>query len=483
MAEIVKRAKKDGTATYTIRAFTGELNGKKVRSTKTVTPPPGLTEKKLKKWLQDEANAFETEAKEGKLITSNMTVSELLELFMKEHGQRSLKDRTTYDYEGLCPRINAALGHLKVKNVKPAHLMAFYNNLTEEGVRLDSSYTASKALLDKLPKGKRKAVREQSGVSERTFASLCGGSAVSRKTALAVADAAGIPFSKAFNEHTKNDGKLSGSTQQHYSRLLSSVFQRAVFWGIIPSNPCDRCEDPKAAPAEIRTLTEDEAAKLLKALESAPPMLSTVVQLALMTGCRRAELAGLRWSDIDLDNGVIAINRNLQVIPKKGVVFTTPKSRKGHRYLRIGANCVQLLRDWQRVQKAQRFQMGDKWVQTVQIENGKTVKNDLVFTRWNGEPIDPHTFTTQFSDFVKANGLPSVHFHSLRHTCATLLIAGYTPITEVSKRLGHAQTSTTLNIYADAVASADAKAAKDLEDIFSRLKEQEEDEEPMLYHA
>ena len=281
----------------------------------------------------------------------------------------------------------------------------------------------------------------------------------------------------------KNDGKLSGSTQQHYSRLLSSVFQHAVFWGIIPANPCDRCEKPKAEQAEIQTLTEEEAAMLLKALENAPPMLSTVVQLALMTGCRRTELAGLRWSDIDLDSGVVAINRNLQVIPKKGAVFTTPKSKKGHRYIRIGANCVQLLKDWQRVQKAQRFQIGNQWAQTVQIEGGKTVKNDLVFTRWNGEPIDPHTFTTAFSNFVAANGLPSVHFHSLRHTCATLLIAGYTPITEVSKRLGHAQTSTTLNIYADAVASADAKAASDLENIFGRLKEQNQTEESMQYHA
>lgn len=483
MAEIQKRTKKDGTTTYTLRVCTGELNGKKVRVTKTVTPPPGLTEKKLKKWIDDEASKFEKEAKEGTLITTDMTVAELLELFMKEHSERSLKDRTTYDYEGLCSRIVAALGHLKVKNVKPAHLMAFYKNLAEDGVRLDSSYTAAKALLDKLPKGGRKAIRERSGVSERTFASLCNGSAVSRKTALAVADAAGVPFSKAFNEHMKNDGKLSGSTQQHYSRLLSSVFQRAVFWGIIPANPCDRCEKPKAEQAEIQTLTEEEAAMLLKALENAPPMLSTVVQLALMTGCRRTELAGLRWSDIDLDSGVVAINRNLQVIPKKGAVFTTPKSKKGHRYIRIGANCVQLLKDWQRVQKAQRFQIGNQWAQTVQIEGGKTVKNDLVFTRWNGEPIDPHTFTTAFSNFVAANGLPSVHFHSLRHTCATLLIAGYTPITEVSKRLGHAQTSTTLNIYADAVASADAKAASDLENIFGRLKEQNQTEKSMQYHA
>ena len=111
------------------------------------------------------------------------------------------------------------------------------------------------------------------------------------------------------------------------------------------------------------------------------------------------------------------------------------------------------------------------------------MRNDMIFTRWNGEPIDPHTFTTQFSDFVKANGLPSVHFHSLRHTCATLLIAGHTPIPEVSHRLGHSQISTTLNIYTDVIESADAKAASDLENIFGRLKEQNQTDEPIKYHA
>lgn len=74
MAEIQKRTKKDGTTTYTIRVLTGELNGAKVRTTRTVTPPAGLTEKKLQKWLQDEVNRFEDEAKGGDLATSNMTV-------------------------------------------------------------------------------------------------------------------------------------------------------------------------------------------------------------------------------------------------------------------------------------------------------------------------------------------------------------------------------------------------------------------------
>ena len=99
MAEIQKRVKKDGTTNYTLRVCTGELNGKKVRATRTVTPPPGLTEKKLKKWIDDEASKFEDEAKGGKLLLSNMTVAELLDKFMEEYGKRNLKPRTLYDYQ------------------------------------------------------------------------------------------------------------------------------------------------------------------------------------------------------------------------------------------------------------------------------------------------------------------------------------------------------------------------------------------------
>ena len=470
MAEIQKRTKKDGEVTYTIRVCTGELNGKKVRVTKTVTPPPGLTEKKLKKWIDDEASKFEKEAKEGTLITTDMTVAELLELFMKEHSERSLKDRTTYDYEGLCSRIVAALGHLKVKNVKPAHLMAFYKNLAEDGVRLDSSYTAAKALLDKLPKGGRKAIRERSGVSERTFASLCNGSAVSRKTALAVADAAGMPLSRAFIEHSKAGGRLNGNTVQHYHRMLSSVFTKAVQWGLVAENPCKRAEAPKAQEVDVRALEEKDVVRLLEALQDAPTQYSVITQLALLTGARRGEICALRWSDIDMGAGTISIERTLQRIPGKGTVFNPPKTKRSRRCVKVGPDCVQLLQEYRQHQKAERFKIGSEWVRRVEIE-GKRVENDLLFTKWNGAPMDPDDVTTWFGRFLAAHNLPAVHFHSLRHTNASLLIAAHVPVTTVSGRLGHAKTSTTTDIYAGFIRSADAAAAEALTGVFDRIRE------------
>ena len=85
---------------------------------------------------------------------------------------------------------------MKVNQIRPAHLMAFYANLSEDGVRQDSTYTATAALLKLLPKGQRARIRETAGVGEETMRGLCSGKPVSRKTAEKVADAAGLPCPK-----------------------------------------------------------------------------------------------------------------------------------------------------------------------------------------------------------------------------------------------------------------------------------------------
>jgi len=94
----------------------------------------------------------------------------------------------------------------------------------------------------------------------------------------------------------------------------------------------------------------------------------------------------------------------------------------------------------------------------------------MLFTKWNGEPMDPDIISSWFPKFLEAHDLPDVNFHSLRHSNASILIAAHVPITTVSGRLGHAQTSTTLNYYASAIQSADAAAADALEGVI-RIRE------------
>ena len=156
MAKITKRMKKDGSCSYCIRVSNGyDRRGRQVMVNRMFTPSPGMTGKKLEKELQRQADAFEQEVHAGVLLDASMKVDDLIERWFTEYAEKKLKPKTVYNYRRLVPRISAGLGQLKVCQVKPAHLMAFYSNLEEQGVREDSTYTATPALLERLPHGKR----------------------------------------------------------------------------------------------------------------------------------------------------------------------------------------------------------------------------------------------------------------------------------------------------------------------------------------
>lgn len=466
MAQVTRREKKDGTVSYTIRVYSDRTQSDKVITRcKTVVPPPGMSGKKIEKWVQERAMLFEQQVTNGMVLDSDMLLDDLIDRWFEEYANKQLKAKTLYDYRRMRGRISAGLGHLKVSKIKPAHVMAFYNNLEEKGVRRDSTYTATKALLKLLPRGTRGELAKQAGIGQDTMRMVYAGKNVSRKTAEKVSAAVGLTFSKAFVEHTKKDGKLNNNSVIRYQAMLSSIFKKGVQWGLINENPCSRAEHPKAEEIDVRVLTEEEIPKLLDALSDAPPQYSVITQLALLTGARRGEICGLRWSDIDFEKGTLSIKRTVQFIPGEGIVFTSPKTKRFRRCIRIGADCLELLKEYRQHQIQERLRIGSRWARKVTIENGKVVDNDMLFTRWNGEPLDPETVSTWFPRFLEEHGLPAVHFHSLRHTNASLLIAAHVPITTVSGRLGHAQTSTTLNFYASAIQSADAAAADALEGV------------------
>ena len=351
----------------------------------------------------------------GLVLDSDMLLDDLIDRWFEEYANKQLKAKTLYDYRRMRGRISAGLGHLKVSKIKPAHVMAFYNNLEERGVRRDSTYTATKALLNLLPRGTRGELAKKAGIGQDTMRMVYAGKSVSRKTAEKVSAAVGLAFSKAFVEHTKKDGKLNNNSVIRYQAMLSSIFKKGVQWGLINENPCSRAEHPKAEEIDVRVLTEEEIPKLLDALLDAPPQYSVITQLALLLGARRGEICALRWSDIDFEKGTLSIKRTVQSIPGICLVFNAPKTRRGKRCLRIGADCVELLQEYRRYQKVERFRIGSVWVRKVTLENGKVVDNDMLFTKWNGEPMDPDIISSWFPKFLEAHDLPSIHFHSLRH--------------------------------------------------------------------
>jgi hypothetical protein len=161
MAKIIKRTKRDGSCSYCLRVSNGyDREGRQVLVNRTYTPPPGLTGRKLERELQRQAVEFEQEVRNGLNLDTDMKLDDLLDRWFEQYIDKKCKPKTASEYRYLRPRISAALGHLKVSQIKPSHLMLFYNDLETAGARKDSTYTATAALLKLLPKGQRARIRE-----------------------------------------------------------------------------------------------------------------------------------------------------------------------------------------------------------------------------------------------------------------------------------------------------------------------------------
>lgn len=152
------------------------------------------------------------------------------------------------------------------------------------------------------------------------------------------------------------------------------------------------------------------------------------------------------------------VRRTSQYLPDMGVFEDDTKNRTSNRIIKIPQTAVNDLKQYRKHQLEMRLKVGDRWQKT-----------DRIFTTEFGAPLHPDTLSSWFSSFVKAHSdiLPPISLHSLRHTNATLMIASGVPITTVSKRLGHADTTTTGRIYALAIRSADEAASETLDNLLT----------------
>ena len=439
-----------------------DITGRQIRKTMTYKPEPGLTDKQINKEVQRQAVLFEERCLKGQVLDENMRFSEFAALWFTDR-KNSLRPRTYARYESMLPRINAAIGHIKLCRLQPPHLRAFYANLAEGGVRQDTKYKCKLSVDDYLKEHQltTAALCRRSGISNTTMISIRKGNNVNQTNAEKLAQALSMPLSEVFEPVGGADKALSGTTIQHYHRLISAILHTAVEWGVLFSNPCDRTESPKAETKEAKYIDETQAAALMKALENADEMHRAIIRLLLFTGMRRGEILGLRWSDVDFDKGTLKICRTLQFLPDRGIYVDKTKNKSSEREIRLPQIAVNDLRAHKVAQLEYRLSVGSHWLGTV----------DYIFTNDEGNPMKPDSVSSWFSKFVKdKTDLPPITLHSLRHTNATLQLAAGVPITTVSKRLGHSNTATTGRIYAHAIQSVDDTAAEKLDDVFTGKK-------------
>ncbi len=399
----------------------------------------------------------------------NTRLKEFTDLFLKEYAYPTLKAKTAFGYEQLMEVINRALGHIKLKDLKPGHIASFYANLQEAGMRSTELATINIDFAKWLKENRTTmaAMAEKTGVSLWVMKKLKSKEKVAKECAVKVAEGMGLEPKELFT-FQKDMTPLKAGTIHTYHRVLSAVLFRAVKWGYIKSNPAARADLPSIANRKAAYLDEPDARRLLELLREEPIKWRAIMTFDLLSGLRRGELAGLRWQDVDFDNQTIMISQTSNYLPGKGVYVDTPKTATSNRPLRLSRSAFLLLLEYKQWQDAQREKLGDAWED----------KDSRVFTADNGAPMFPDSITQWFTKFVKRTGLPKVTVHSLRHTYASLMIADGTPLVVVSHQLGHAQTSTTANIYAHVIASAEAKAAQTFDKFNDIVAPEEKPTEP-----
>ena len=225
-----------------------DINGKQIRRRMTYTPDEKMTAKQIEKEVQRQAVLFEEQCNNGTVGTDGrMKLADFVPIYLENAKHRL----SPVVYEKYCHMLDICiipmLGHLKLKDIKPIHIQRFVNALEERTTHFDGK-----------------------------------------------------------------EGKLTPSTVRRYYTMVQSVLHSAYKLQLIGVNPADsdRITLPKVEEQTTDIFTQEELGVMLDKLEAEPLQFKVLIHLALNTGCRRGELVGLKWSDIDFTTGIVTVSRS-----------------------------------------------------------------------------------------------------------------------------------------------------------------------------
>lgn len=427
MASIRKRGNN-----YQVTVSNGrDSQGKQIIETATFVPDPEKTAKQNQKALEKFVFEFEEKVKSGKYLNGEkLTFQEFTEIWMKDYAEKQLEKTTVQTYKHLLRlHIIPEIGHLKLSKIQPVHLNRLYDKMASE-----------------------------------------------RKDGRA--------------------GGYSAKTIKHIHNVISCIYSTAVKWNITMENPCDRVSPPKTdrTSDKIKYFTLEQAEIFLGLLDQeytstyhahdriddtgkqyhvcdysetrrVPTQFKLFYLLALLCGMRRGEIIALEWSDLNFENYSVSITKSTALVSGKQVT-KPPKTKSSVRIISVPKSVMDVAKNYRKEQLQYRMAIGDKWE-----------GSNFVFIQSNGRQMHLDTPYNTFKKIIRRYNekiidqdkmLPEIPLHGLRHTSATLLISQNMDVRTVSNRLGHAQTSTTMDIYSHALKRMDEKAADVFEDLFSK---------------
>lgn len=250
--------------------------------------------------------------------------------------------------------------------------------------------------------------------------------------------------------------KLSGTTTLYCHRILHVALNQAIKWQLIKTNPCNMVNKPRKDRPEMNVLDTNEVDLLLNRIKDLS--LYMPVLLAVTTGMRRGELCGLKWENVDLDNGILYVKSQLQLIDNSKQLMPL-KTAASKRKIILLDHTIPILKVYKEKQEENKKIYGDNYN-----------KENFVLSHIDGTPYDPDYITRNFARWMntlsKELNIPKVRFHDLRHTHATLLLKAGANIKAVSERLGHTSVAMTLNTYSHLLPDMQMDAVTKLNELF-----------------
>jgi integrase len=260
-----------------------------------------------------------------------------------------------------------------------------------------------------------------------------------------------VTFFEAFSRETGRAGKRrSTRTVALTHRVLSMALSHAVRTGVIARNPAEGARDdlPRAEPpSKPEMWSPQQLARFLEATSG--DRLYPMWVLAVTTGMRRGEMCGLRWEDVDFEEGSLTV-KGARVMVRGVPTDTTPKTSAGHRRVGLDEATVAILREHQRRQHSDQLACAP----------GFWLGEGHVFTDEMGRPLIPEYVTKHFARAVRHTGLPPIRLHDTRHWHATAMLRAGVDVKVVAGRLGHSSTRITQDVYQHRVEQLDRAAAE-----------------------
>lgn len=253
--------------------------------------------------------------------------------------------------------------------------------------------------------------------------------------------------------HHRTGEPISAQTQLHAFRVLHKALEDAMRQGLIAANPCHLVDAPSVERHEEAALSAAQVKTLVDAMDDkGPDWLYMATVLGVTTGLRRGEVLALTWANVDIDQGVAQIERS-RIPAKGGAKVRDPKTKASQSVIRLPHGTITALKAYKARQSARRLEAGSMWK-----DEGLVICNDF------GAAVSPSHLSRKFTEVATGAGL-DVHFHSLRHTFASLHHDAGAPLKELQELMRHASPDLVMRRYAHTQPGSQESAAARLDEV------------------